>query len=447
MVSRLRADLAQEWAQELFTLSFQAREDLRAFVQNDAMAILARLDPDRALEMLHSMSPEELQGTMTTTQLELARYVFQLLVERDGVSALPVLEEEAALMGAQGPYPYAALGYAADQATLKDWGSDNQHAIQVLQSVFEPAFARYRQNAHGFIDDIEFGKMLEVLAGGLPFDSLQPALRLLVKNLVATNARKYESEAEVHTNDGKSAKVDNTIDAAILSFGTLINRDPELAQQLKSTRPELQTALEYTKEGRQSGMSLGARQPQNLAPADPSEELHMEAIRLSHIDAEAAIAKAERLPVDGRASTMLEVAREIACDHPERAAELIVETQRGNQTNGDAQLNLISAQASLAAAQHNTDDLHQLLGRGFDAANQLVSEQQRMSNERLPAGLAPLVQIGIQNDLELTTAFIEGLPASYAKASLLLVAASALGIHKLLPLSSRPQQRAEKPNQ
>jgi hypothetical protein len=45
MVSRLRADLAQEWAHELFTLSFQAREDLRAFVQNNAMAILVRLDP------------------------------------------------------------------------------------------------------------------------------------------------------------------------------------------------------------------------------------------------------------------------------------------------------------------------------------------------------------------------------------------------------------------
>lgn len=89
MVSRLRADLAQEWAHELFTLSFQAREDLRAFVQNNAMAILVRLDPDRALEMLHSMSPEELQGTMTTSQLELALHVFNVLVERDGVSALP----------------------------------------------------------------------------------------------------------------------------------------------------------------------------------------------------------------------------------------------------------------------------------------------------------------------------------------------------------------------
>jgi hypothetical protein len=29
--------------------------------------------------------------------------------------------------------------------------------------------------------------MLEVFSGGLPFDSVQPALRLLVKNLLATD--------------------------------------------------------------------------------------------------------------------------------------------------------------------------------------------------------------------------------------------------------------------
>src|SRR5260370_18580047 len=123
------------------------------------------------------------------------------------------------------------------QATSKDWGSDNQRAIRLLQSVFEPTFARYSQNAGGFSDNFEFGEMLQVLAGGLPFDSVQPALRMLVKNLLATDTRKYQFEAEVYTSEGKSAKVHNAIDANILFFGMLINRDPELAQQLESTRP------------------------------------------------------------------------------------------------------------------------------------------------------------------------------------------------------------------
>src|ERR1700687_2174825 len=59
MVSRLRPDLGREWANELFTLSFQTKGAQRSFVQNTAMRILIRLDPDRALELLHSLNIEE----------------------------------------------------------------------------------------------------------------------------------------------------------------------------------------------------------------------------------------------------------------------------------------------------------------------------------------------------------------------------------------------------
>jgi hypothetical protein len=93
-----------------------------------------------------------------------------------------------------------------------------------------------------------------VLAGGLPFDSVQPALRMLVKNLLATDTHKYQFAAEVHTTNGKTAKADNSIDAAILVYGMLINRDPELVRELVSSRPELKTVLEYTKEGRWSSI-------------------------------------------------------------------------------------------------------------------------------------------------------------------------------------------------
>ena len=97
----------------LFTLSFQASGDQRALAKDNAMGVLARLDPDRALEMLHSMSPEEPDGAMTTRQLQLAQHLFGVLAERDGAGVLPMLEEEARLMGARGTYPYGALGVAA----------------------------------------------------------------------------------------------------------------------------------------------------------------------------------------------------------------------------------------------------------------------------------------------------------------------------------------------
>ncbi len=450
-VSRLRPDLGREWANELFTLSLQTKGAERSFFQNRAMRVLIRSDPDRALELLHSLNIDEpvAKWAASPPEMQLVHEVFRVLVARDGASALSLLEQEAERLGVQGHYPYAALGYAAMQSTQKDWGSDNQRAIRVLQSVFEPAFARYSQNAHGYHDDMEFGKMLQVLAGGLPMDSVQPALRMLVKNLLATDTRKYQFEAEVYTNDGQTAKVHNAIDASILSFGTLINRDPELVQELESTRPELQTALEYTKEGRERLFSGSGQPPQALLSADPAYENRRDALHLSHINPEAAIAKAERLPDDDkRASTMLEVARGIAGDDPERAAELIAETQSGNKpVNDQLHLNLIAAQAFVAAAQNKKAELHELLERGFESANHIILEQQRTGDIQFSAGLVPLVQIGMQNDPDLTIAFIESLSPSYLKAELLGAAASALSLRMRLPPSSRPQQRAENPDQ
>lgn len=448
MVSRLRPDLGREWANELFTLSFQTQGAQRSFVQNAAMRMLVRLDPERALELLPSLSIEEPVPKWATSppEMQLVHEVFEVLAARDGVSALPLLEQEAERLGVQGHYPYAALGYAVMQATSNDWGHDNQHAIRILQSVFEPAFARYSQSAHTYLDDLEFGKMLQVLAGGLPLDSVKPALRLLVKNLLATETSKYQFEAEVYTSDGQTAKVHNAVDATILFFGTLINRDPELAEQLKSTRPELQTALEYAKFGRERSLSFGpGRQPRNMQSVDSGAEARMDAVRLSHLNAEAAIKKAEQLPDDDkRTSTLLEVARGIAGDYPERAAELIAESQSGNKpTDDQLRLNLISAQAFVAAAESKKDDLDELLQRGFESANRILLEQQRTGAIQIVAGLGPLVQIGMQNDPNLTVTFIESLSPSYLKAELLLGAASALSTRRPLPFSSRPQQKIE----
>jgi hypothetical protein len=137
---------------------------------------------------------------------------------------------------------------------------------------------------------------------------------------------------------------------------------------------------------------------------------------------------------------MLEVARGVAGDRPERAAELIAETQHNNQpTDDEMHFNLISAQASVAASQNKQAVLRDLLQRGFESANHILLEQQRTGEIHFFAGLGPLVQVGMQNDPELTTSFIDSLPASYLKAHILLGAASALSMGRRLPLSNRPQ--------
>lgn len=432
MAAELKPDLGRAWANELFTLSLQLKGNQQKYAQGNAMRLLVRLDPDKALELLHDLNDDAKIGSpnQSAPKVMLAQQVFSTLIAREGIRALPVLEEEAEVMGAQGHYPYSAMAYAAMQVTSRDWGSNKQHAIDVLRSVFEPAFASYSQGPHEYRDDVEFGSMLRVLAGGLPLDVIQPGLRLFVERVLAMDTRTYQFGAQVYSRDGQKAKADNAVDATILYFGELINRDPELAQQLESTRPELQTALQYSKDGGRPPMFITSpRYPLNR---DPNAEMRGDAVMLSQINPEAAISKAEQLP-DGaeRTNAILGVARGVADSHPERAGELIAEVQSASAVNTEGtQLDALSVQAEIAAAQHKTELLRELLRQAFPLAVRIVSEQS-ISSLHLIQGLGRLVQIGMQNEPDSTTAFLQSLSPSYEKADLLLAAASALQMQKI----------------
>jgi len=147
----------------------------------------------------------------------------------------------------------------------------------------------------------------------------------------------------------------------------------------------------------------------------------------------------ETLPDDGkRAATTLEVARGVAGNHPEQAAQLIDRTQgtMGSEDQGK-QLNLISAQVSVAAAQNQQEEVRRLLQRGFALAGPLISESQAPLVLSFASGLMPMVQIGAQNDPDLTIAFLQSLPPLRIKAELLLAAATAMQMPVKLPIGSR----------
>jgi hypothetical protein len=443
MASHSNPDLGREWANELFTLSLQVKGTRRSQAQSTALGILIRLDPDRALELLHQLSPEDPEAKSATwpPQTGLVQQVFGILATRDGETALPMLEQEAESLGLQGRYPYAALGYGAVQATNKYWGSDNPRAIRILESVLHPAFARYSHAPRTYLDDYEFGRMLEVLAGGLPFDSVQPALRALVKNLLATDTSRYQFRAEVLTASGQKAAVHNAIDAAILTLGSLITRDPDLVKELESTRPELEQGLEFMKEGQQRSVAFGPALPPQRGLTAEQSEMYQDAIRLSHSNPAEAIARAEQLPDNQRTSALLQVARSVSRYDPERAAAVIAEVQQANRPMDEqTSLDLTSAQAFVAAGQNNQSALHEALRQGFASANRILLEQQGTGGNyfSVPA-LTPLVHIGMENDPDFTIPFVEGLPPSRLKAELLLDAA-------LPHIGTQPQQTTAKPN-
>jgi hypothetical protein len=56
--------------------------------------------------------------------------------------------------------------------------------------------------------------------------------------------------------------------------------------------------------------------------------------------------------------------------------------------------------------------LHEILQRGFASASRILFEQQSNGDIHFFPGLGLMIQIGIRNDPDLTTAFIESLPVS-----------------------------------
>ena len=107
------------------------------------------------------------------------------------------------------------------------------------------------------------------------------------------------------------------------------------------------------------------------------------------------ISKVESLPYnDKRAATELDVIRGVAGDRPQEAAQLIDKAQSANGSDDNRkQLNIISAQASVAAAQNQQEQLRLLLQRGFDLAGPLVAEPKAPGALPHIPGLAPMVQL------------------------------------------------------
>lgn len=430
MISYLKPALSREWSNELFALSLQVKGSQRSEVQSAALGILVRLDPDRSLDLLHQLGNDDAdsKSVIWPPATLLAQKIFNIVAMRDGEKALPVLQQEAELMGLQGHYPYAALGYSTMQVADKYWAEDSPRAIKILESVFQPAFARYGLATRMYSDDYEFGGMLQALAGGLPFDSVQPALRLLVKNLLATDTIKYQFAAEVSNATGQKAAVHNSIDAALLNFGALINRDPELIRELESRRPELRPGLGFLRENHAGSITFGP-----VLPAQPGQlagdgERFQDAVHLALSDPDAAIGMAGQLTGDWRTIALLQVARMVSRYNPERAAAVVEEVLQDRTTSADQQTSadISSALAFVAAGRNDQEALHNSLRNGFASANRILLEQQRIGRSSSIPALMPLVHIGMEKDPDFTITFVEALPASRAKAEALLDAAAAL---------------------
>jgi hypothetical protein len=160
----------------------------------------------------------------------------------------------------------------------------------------------------------------------------------------------------------------------------------------------------------------------------------VDALRLSSANPESAIAKAGEVQDPAlRDVTKLDVARGVARKDPGKAAQLIDEVQKTSPTpDKEAQLNLICAQADIAARQGRGDELRQLIQQAFALASQIVSELQNSNALDDNRGLGHLSQIAMQTNPDLLLTFVRSLPPSVMKADMLWGAAAALQLPPFL---------------
>jgi hypothetical protein len=444
LATQVEPELGRQWQSELSLLAAQMKAPARSQVQDFAMPILARLDPDHADELLHQIDlSKPFNSGDQFARSSLIREIFEAMARSDGEAGLPAIESEAAFLGSTDTYPYSAVGLATSIAVSKYWPDNKDHAIAVEQSALDRMFSRYSTTPHTYYGDYEFGEMLKFLAGSLPFESVKPPLNVLVTNLLATDTSKYHFEAAARMSDGQTVKADNAIDAALLWFAMLVRRDAELTQQLESMRPQLRDGLEYAKTNQIRGGEFRPQTRTGKAGAGPRSEASNDAIRVAHINPDAAVTRAKALPAGPeRSFTLLEVARTISGDNPDRAAQLVAEAGSPNEAGDEeSQVDVISVKASIAAVKGRPEELKTLLKSGYELAARFISPQPGP----IVAGIAPLVQLGIQNDPDLTQTFFQTIPPSLTKALLLLDAAEALNLRQRLPLAS--QRRITSPAQ
>ncbi len=436
LILRRNPELARKWIDELFALSFEQRKASPVVVtQQMAITDLSQIDPDAALNLLNRMSTtnDSQKQAMISARSAAASPIFAALIARDGVNALPLVEHEAELLAIDDTYPYGALGAAANAAAMKDWRSDRDRAVSLIQATFERAFARYRDRPASYSEDYAFGDMLIHLGGSLPTEVLRPALDLLVQNLLMTDTKAYQVQAQMFACDGREVKADNAIDAVLLRLASLMNRvEPELAQQLQTGRPALRSAIEETTAGCQRSLKIGPN-PQNTRLRNPNVQLQADAMQFEHINTDAAIAKAQQITDENlRVQTLLRIAGDIADHEPQRASKLITEAKTNvKSVDVRTQLSLITSEASVAAAEKKNDDVRELLQRGFEI----------VMKDHVEGGLGPLLQIAMENDPSFAMMFLQNLVPSPEKAQLLVDAASALDVESSRNRSQTRQMR------
>jgi len=434
MVSRLNAETAEKWAQELFQLGDdQADDQKRARMQVMAIQMVSQGDPEFGLKLLHRIKPVAENDASVLSSASLisaaASSVFQGLARDKGESQLPRLRQEALRMASESQYPYSAMAGAAIELTRDHRRGDSDSASNqnaTIEAVFDEAVSNYERSVPTWSGNADFGRMVQRLAYQVPKEKVRHALEVFVNN-VQTTPSPSGVWMKVDSSAG-ATQMSDPVEISLYQFLSLLNEfDPELLKQVVEAHPRLGRNVAM---GGSVATSSGYAGATSARTTDPNQMTRLRAQSMASWNPDNALAMTQSITDPNmRAVTMGSVAERIAGDDSSRAMQLLDQAQK---TAGDSQdlkteLQLLASRAEVAQATNNSAMLRESLRQGFEVGDQLLRQEQDSNQGQVSwYMLGSLVQTGIKSDPDLTLSYINSFSLPYVRAELLLDAAQSL---------------------
>ncbi len=425
----IHPELAVKWAEDAlqFAQELPAGAD-RAAIYANAIPALVDKDPARALEVFHSLPPEEAFTAGSSDPVFAAfntpvRRLFSRIVQEKGEEGVELIRQEAQRLAQTTYYPYSAV-----LAAIRELKTDDK---AVRENLFADALAAYRQGNRSLASDSEFARMLVTEWSGVPRTLAREAFNAVATNLLA-RAEEEDQQASSTTMSppAGSTQVRGSADRVLLRLMPLIRIvDPELQQKIQQARPDIARAMQATG-GRGIQRFASDRPGGGASPPFAQQQQLLQSFaqyNQARRNPSQALTASQAL-TDPLARTLTLVGAAAGMARRDRAAadSILEEAARTAERIQDPaqQLEAAAMIADAAGQLESKALLRSALERGFNAA-EILEESGSEPDPRGRFTLQRLVRTGFQQDPQLALAFIDRVRIPQMKAGLLVDAAQA----------------------
>lgn len=413
--ARIEPQIAASWADELFQMAQElSDQDQQGRAELAAVRALAHIDVDHALAVFRRMDAATLQSGRVVPQdarSAAAETLFPEILRKQGVAAVPVLQQEAQRLGETGSYPYSAMALVMNELTHLD--------RSLGENVFADSVTAYQQSTPTLAGNADFVSLLHNVRW-VPLAEAQQALTTVVNNLLSqpddSGRQKLPDPVQY-----QGSTVDTATDYLLLKLLPQIRAlQPDLLDTIAQSRPALAKA---------AGPASAHMGQSATSGTDPDQAVVNRIQRAAADNPQQALVASNQLQDPAvRSQALAAVASGMASKDPQQAAQLLSNAQDIAAKIDDKrkQLQAIVAMAQAANRMNNQAVLRDSLARGFALGNELLQLDEDKGTPPSFTLLAPLVRAGAHTQLETLVAGIQGIQNLQVKAQLLVLTAQSM---------------------